>query len=211
MANREQSGDMYPDVADSQEDRAGDRTTRDTLIYELQRLAIICNTKRQNLIEVGRRSERMAKHVTVAAGLLALTATLLSSAVFFDLIGATGVKATSAVLGFGSAFTSLILTNYFNTKESDEMFEGAALYLEIRDRCDLNISINGASEARLRAALAKVREQYAKCAKRYDRYYRGKTTDIPPQLTRLAVGVGKSTTIVEIEERFAVRSEDGKA
>jgi hypothetical protein len=136
----------------------------------LARLAEVCQEKRARLGRVAsRRSDwRRALHVT--SGVLALISAASITAVIAQLTNSLVVKVFSAVVAFLSGLITLVISAYFDEKETMKIFEGSNKFLSLRDQADLVRDRDDVTEKQAFAALEKLRVSYASYCAEYDHY-----------------------------------------
>jgi len=80
------------------------------------------------------------------------------------------VKVLSACLGFLSGMISLVMTSFFDEKETNRLFEGATRFLSLRDQVELVRLQPNLTEKQAFEALKKLRTDYEKYSAEYDRF-----------------------------------------
>jgi hypothetical protein len=136
-------------------------------IAEFDALVLRASHKRDHLMRLAERRRKWRRHLIVFSGIIALISGGAITAVISNLTDSMTIKVLSASLAFASGLTSLFLGTYFDDKETQKMYEGAARYLEFRDRAKRAV-MKPLSPAAAYETFAKLQEEYAKLAKDYD-------------------------------------------
>ena len=142
----------------------------ETLKKNLRGLGYACDVKRGALLSRGGKQARLYTHLHVIAGVMALLSGAAMTGVYTELLNGIGVKVISAVLVFSSGLVSLITNNYANSHEREAMFSGAAAFLELRERADLEAERVHATAAQLHSSVSKLRMEYTALSQKYDRH-----------------------------------------
>jgi hypothetical protein len=139
-------------------------------ITELKRVAQVANIKRQALAEVAQHRTRMAKALHLGAGICALVSAGSITAIIADVTSSLGVKVVSACLSFASGVITLVFTNYYDEKETRQIYDGAAKFHHIRERADLARGRPETTEKQAFADLIKIRAEYREYSSELDRF-----------------------------------------
>ena len=120
----------------------------------------------------------------VLAGVLAL----ISGASVISLIAAVsdelGVKIFAAAIAFASGLTTLVISSYFDQKETVNILEGASHFLALRDEANVTITRPNLTPAQEYETLDKLRREYDDYTAQYAQWtrwgkdYERKKTDI---------------------------------
>jgi hypothetical protein len=128
-----------------------------------------CWRKRMMLWNGAARRQRWQRALHLVSGIVTLVSGGSVAALLATISGAEGLKLIGAIIAFLSGVLSLIVTTYFDVKETQKMFEGASAYGVLRDRL-INLN-DGLSSLAIKTAverLAKIREDAGKSAHQYD-------------------------------------------
>lgn len=141
-----------------------------SIVSELQNMQDVSSQKRKALHSRANDTERLARMLAVGSGLIALLAGFITTAVFTELISSTILKVGAATLTFLSGATSLVGSTYASGKAVEDLYDGAAGFLSLRDRIALACARPGASEKSLLAVAENFGAEYAELSAKYDRY-----------------------------------------
>jgi hypothetical protein len=83
------------------------------------------------------------------------------------------VKVFSALVAFLSGIITLVLSTYFDEKETIHIFEGASAFLRLRDQADLVLSRPDTSDEEAYTSLERLTEAYARHSAEYDHFILG--------------------------------------
>jgi hypothetical protein len=103
-------------------------------VADFDALVTHATRKRDHLMGMAERRKKWRRRLIVFSGLVALISGGAITAVISDRTDSMTVKVLSAGLAFVSGLTSLFLGTYFDEKETQKMYDGAAKYLAFRDR-----------------------------------------------------------------------------
>ena len=113
---------------------------------------------------------------------------LISGASVTSLIAAVseeiGVKIFAAAIAFASGLTTLVISSYFDQKETLNILEGASHFLALRDEANVTITRPNLTPAQAYESLDKLRRAYDDYTTRYAQWtrlgkdYERKKTDI---------------------------------
>jgi hypothetical protein len=159
---------------------SGYNTKENNIRDMLRNMSNECNANCDVLVSRGHKSERMNRHLQVGSGVMALISGLVTTAVFADLVGAVWVKVIAALLAFFSGFITLINVTYVSQKEVQEMFEGNARFMELRDAFWMEAVREGSIAKQLEAAWEKHSKQFAQLSARFSRYIPGPPLPLEP-------------------------------
>ena len=113
-----------------------------------------------------------AKALHVIAGVLAL----ISGASITSLIAAVSdelaIKIFAAAIAFASGLTTLIISSYFDQKETLNLLEGASHFLTIRDEANVTITRPNLTPLEAYELLDKLRREYDDYTMRYAQWTR---------------------------------------
>ena len=152
---------------------SGFNAQEDNFRTMLRNMSRECQDNCDVLWKRGSKNERMNRHFQVISGIMALISGLCTTAVFTDLLGALWVKISAALLAFASASITLINTTYVSQKEAEEMFEGSALFMGLRDKFWMEAVREGSTAKQLENAWEKHTEEFARLSLRFKRYIPG--------------------------------------
>jgi hypothetical protein len=164
--------------------KKGAKLVSDTSFERLRKLANACDAKWELLGRSAYRRIFWAKVLHVLAGVLAL----ISGASVISLIAAVsdelGVKIFAAAIAFASGLTTLVISSYFDQKETVNILEGASHFLALRDEANVTITRPNLTPAQAYETLDKLRREYDDYTAQYAQWtrwgkdYERKKTDI---------------------------------
>ena len=128
-----------------------------------------CWQKRMMLLNGAGRRQKWQRALHLLSGIITLVSGGSVAALLATMSGAGGLKLIGAIVAFLSGVLSLVVTTYFDVKETQKMFEGAGAYGALRDR--LVTLDDGLPSLTMKTALerlAKIREDVGKAAHQYD-------------------------------------------
>ena len=128
-----------------------------------------CWQKRMMLWNRAARRQQWQRALHLASGIITLVSGGSVAALLATISGAENLKLIGAIVAFLAGVLSLIVTTYFDVKETQKMFEGASNYGILRDR--LVSLVDGVSELSRKTALerlGKIREDAGKAMLQYD-------------------------------------------
>ena len=137
---------------------------------ELEALAKRAQSKRARLARAAKRKSILGRSLTLSAGVLALLSAGSITAIITEITSSMTVKVLSACLGFLSGMISLVMTSFFDEKETNRLFEGATRFLSLRDQVELVRLQPNLTEKQAFEALKKLRTDYEKYSAEYDRF-----------------------------------------
>jgi hypothetical protein len=151
----------------------------------ITRLRDACARKRAILWDRAESRQRWQRVLHFTSGVITLVAGGSVTALLATVSGALTAKIAGSVIAILSGILSLVVTIFYDVKETDNMFEGAAKYGSLRDQLTTlldkteDIPSNKAAEI-----LAKLRNDYSDLARHYDRMVprsqlRQLSTDLP--------------------------------
>jgi hypothetical protein len=126
--------------------------------------------KRNGLFQRAKKTEHLHRYLQLGSGVLALLSGLVSGAIFAEILGGGFIKVLTAFAAFMSGLITLFLNTFTNKKENEEMFQGSAQFLSLRDRIRLELAKTGSTDAQLESALKKYIDEYGKLSSKFDRY-----------------------------------------
>jgi hypothetical protein len=155
-----------PNMTDALNPSAGEL---DSVRKSVEELRDSCWQKRMMLSEKAGRRERWQRALHLASGIVTLISGGSVAALIATISGAASLKLTGAVIAFCSGVISLVVTTYFDVKETQKMFVGASTYGILRDRLitllDELPTINNKTSIE---RLAKIRADVGKAGQQYD-------------------------------------------
>jgi hypothetical protein len=99
-------------------------------------LRLSCWYKRMILLEKAGHREQWQRTLHLASGIIMLISGGSVAALLATIGGGASLKLIGAVVAFLSGVLSLVVTTYFDPRETQKMFEGASNYGLLRDRLD---------------------------------------------------------------------------
>ena len=141
-----------------------------SLTEALNGLAQICAVKRAALAEAAGRRSAWRRGLHLTSGVLALLSGAGITSVIADLTSSMTVKVLSAVVAFVSGIITLLITAYFDEKETAKIYDGSAKFLALRDQAMLAPNRPDITEKQAFAALEKLRAEHARHSLEFDRF-----------------------------------------
>ena len=139
-------------------------------VRDLDQLEEMAQQKRYIFFERAQIKRARRRHLQVVSGILGLLAGFAASAVFVDFIGGVVIKICTAVVALLSGTVTLLSNSYYNTRETDKMFEAAAEFLALREKIDFERTRVGTADQR-ESALGKFKTEYVKLSSKYDEFF----------------------------------------
>jgi hypothetical protein len=138
----------------------------ETSFDRLRKLANACDAKWELLGRSAYRRILWAKALHVIAGVLALISGVSVTSLIAAVSDELGVKIFAAAIAFVSGLTTLVISSYFDQKETLNILEGASHFLALRDEANV-------TRTRPNLTPAQAYESLDKLSRAYDDYTAG--------------------------------------
>jgi hypothetical protein len=126
----------------------------------LRTLADACDAKWELLGRFAYRRLFWAKALQVIAGVFALISGASITSLFASVSQELGVKVFAAAIAFASGLTNLLISSYFDPKETHNILEGASRFLALRDEAHVAINDPDLTPAQAHKALVTLSRAY---------------------------------------------------
>jgi hypothetical protein len=143
---------------------------KEEIIAELWRIVENCSQKRKGLLRLAARTARTRKWLSLTAGILALFSA--GSAITVLINEATNglMNVLTPLLATASGIISVLSSLTLKDTEQQQLYEGAARYLGLRDRTHRLLMNKGLATKQAEAALEEIQKNYAELDATYMRY-----------------------------------------
>jgi hypothetical protein len=143
--------------------------SRAPLDKSITQLRDACARKRAILWGRAESRQRWQRVLHFTAGVITLVAGGSVTALLATVSGALTAKIAGSVIGILSGVLSLVVTIFYDVKETDNMFAGAAKYGSLRDQLTTLLDKTTEPSNKVVESLAKLRKDYGDLAQHYDR------------------------------------------
>lgn len=137
---------------------------------ELRRVQQNAEMRREMLLKKAYGQSTLKRKLTLTSGILALFSAGAITTVLIKIIGNSGIQMIAAISAALSGAISLISTSYSDS-EVNNMYEGAACYLEIRERAGTIGLIPKTPDEEVINHINALHDQYNKCDIKYSKYF----------------------------------------
>ena len=139
---------------------------------DLIHFAGLCQVKRELLGQLAAERIAWAKHLQLAAGVLALVSAASITSLISTLSNPTTLKIFAAVVAFASGVITMVIPTYFDQKENLTILEGANRFLELRDEANTLAKRPSLTPTETYDALERLRRAYDEQSARYGQFSR---------------------------------------
>ena len=140
---------------------------------EFGRLSDRADHKRTWLLGLAYRQTRRRKRLNIAAGVLALLSAATVTSVLADFTPAPAMKVLAALLSTVSGLISIFGNTGFKDSEIAEIYNGAARYLNLRDRAKRVLLNPNIDAQQMHKTLEELHGLYSELDVQYQRYVVG--------------------------------------
>jgi hypothetical protein len=137
---------------------------------ELRRILENCSQKRKALLRLAARTCRVRRTLDLTAGVLALFSAGSAISLLIESAWNGVMKFVTPLLATASGIISVLSSLTLKDAELQQMYEGAARYLELRDRTHRTLIQTSLPAKQAEAALEEVQHLYAQLDGVYMRY-----------------------------------------